>query len=153
LESHDDKIGAAADRTADVLLAPMPMGTAQSRDVFKSKVDCDHATNNTPVADALQKAYDLLATAERERGASTFEGRVILLTDGDPQPRGEAKVGKIDQLLPRFAQQHWSISTVGLKLRAKKNPAAINLPKKTAGATQGRAYDDIDEPLQLQNVF
>ncbi len=153
LESHDDQAGAGADRTAEVLLAPTPMGTAERRDAFKSKVDCDHATNNTPIADALQKAYDLLAAVAHKRGDNAIEGRVILLTDGDPQPQRDAQLREIDQLLPRFAQQHWPISTVGLKLHANKNTIAINLLQKIAGATQGRAYDDVDQPLQLQNVF
>lgn len=153
LESHDDKTGPTADRTAEVLIAPTPMGTAQSRDAFKAKVDCTQATNNTPIADALQQAYDLLAAVAQARGNNTFEGQVILLTDGDPQPQRDVQLREIDQLLPRFARQHWSISTVGLKLRANKNTIAINLLQKIAGATQGRAYDDVDQPLQLQNVF
>src|SRR4051794_20676708 len=45
LESHDDKTGAAADSTAEVLMSPEPMGIAQNRAAFKSKVDCDRATN------------------------------------------------------------------------------------------------------------
>jgi Mg-chelatase subunit ChlD len=152
LESHDDKTGPAADRTAEVLLAPMAMGTAQSRDAFKTKVVCDQATNNTPIADALRKAYELLAAARRERGGA-FDGRVILLTDGDPQPQREAQLQEIDQLLPQFGQESWPISTVGLKLRANNNALAINLLKKIAGVTKGHAYDDVDDPLKLQNVF
>jgi Mg-chelatase subunit ChlD len=152
LESHDDTTDSTADRTAEVLLAPMAMGTAQSRDMFKAKVDCDHATNNTPIADALLKAYEQLAAAKRDRGSS-FVGRVILLTDGDPQPQRETQLQEIAQLLPHFAQEGWPISTVGLKLRSNGNRVAIDLLQRIAGVTSGRAYGDIDDPLKLQSVF
>lgn len=153
LESHDDKTDSTADRTAEILLPPLAMGTDQARITFKNKIDCDHATYNTPIADSLKKAYELLETVERQRGLQSFEGRVLLLTDGEPAPMGSTQIDEINGLLPQFAAKQWSVSTVGLKLRANKLQRAILLLERVATRTGGKSFGDVDEPLELQNIF
>ncbi|MBV9789071.1 MAG: hypothetical protein JOZ51_12895, partial [Chloroflexi bacterium] len=153
LESHDDQTDATADRTAEVLLAPTAMGTAAARDQFKAQLQCDQAHNNTPIADSLQKAFALLDALAQSRGSDSFEGRVLLLTDGEPAPQGAAQIREIDALLPRFAAKRWMISTVGLRLRANSQLRGIELLQKIAGTTRGQAYGDVDEPMRLQNIF
>lgn len=149
LESRDQE----DDITAAVLLEPIAMGTAAAREQYKAQLNCDAARNNTPIGDALRKAFESLSDMAETRGADTFDGRVLLLTDGEPAPKGAEQIKQIDELLPKFAAQNWAISTVGLKLRANNQRRSIDLLQKIAGKTAGKSYGDIDQPLRLQHIF
>lgn len=153
LESHDDETGPNADRTAEVLMAPTQMGYEARRAEYKAKVDCSQAHNNTPIADSLQKAYDLLVSIETQRAGAPFTGQVLLLTDGEPQPAGDIQRRDIEKLLPQFDAKGWSINTIGLKLREYKLKAAIDLLNLLANRTGGRYYGDVARPLELQRIL
>ncbi|MEI7644601.1 MAG: choice-of-anchor X domain-containing protein [Chloroflexales bacterium] len=136
---------------ADVLLPPQRMGNREASQRFKDKVDCLNPQNYTPMADSLRKAYEQLAAVEQERGSKSFEGRVLLLTDGEPAPDPTTQIAEIDQILPTFASKSWPVSTIGLRL--SQTPMAIELLQKIAVETKGTLYGDVEQPLELQNIF
>lgn len=153
LESRDDKTGPEADRSAEVLVLPTRMGFQEDRDAYKEQIDCTRASNNTPIADSLQQAYDLLDATLQERGDQAFAGQVLLLTDGEPKPEGPRQLAEIDALLPKFKARGWTINTIGLKLKEYNLQRAENLLRKLSQQTGGKYYGDVSEPLQLQTIF
>lgn len=139
------------DLTAEVLSPPVRMGQEDNRIAYKKKIDCDRATNNTPIADALQKAYQQLEGVSATLGS--FDGQVLLLTDGDPAPKSKDQIKQIDVLLPKYQIKGWRISTIGLKLEENKQKAAKGLLKRMADQTGGTFYGDVAEPIELQPIF
>ncbi|NTW01175.1 MAG: hypothetical protein HGA19_07655 [Oscillochloris sp.] len=148
LESRDLE----QDLTAEVLSPAIQMGTEVNRNTYKGKITCNEATNNTPIADALAKAFGVLDDAAKILGRP-FSGQVLLLTDGDPLPRGKDQIASIRKLLPQFQARHWPVNTIGLKLREHSQKNAMSLLAEMASTTGGRNYGDIAEPIELQGIF
>ena len=153
LETTDTETGPEADRSARVLIEPIAMGYAANRSQFRSAVTCDDATNNTPIADSLQKGYALLEKVAAGRVATSFSGKILLLTDGEPRPAKSRQIDEIRKLLPQFRERNWSIDTIGLRLRAEGNEEARNLLLKMANETGGNFLGDVDDPAELQDLF
>lgn len=136
-----------------VVSPPMVMGTAQARARFRELVRCDDARHNTPIADALQRAFTELEQVAQARASEPFIGQVLLLTDGAPAPQSQRQRESIDQLTPQFKQRGWAISTIGLRLLANGKPGAASLLQAIAARTGGRDFGDVDDPNTLQQVF
>src|SRR6185437_4874900 len=83
-------------------------------------------------------------------------GSVILLTDGNPDPQGDAQVADVNsEIVAKFAAQHWLIDTVALGTDTSYRGFLSGI----SAHTHGTAYDDSQgpvhgvSPLNLARVF
>ncbi|HEU5376026.1 MAG TPA: vWA domain-containing protein [Ktedonobacteraceae bacterium] len=100
--------------------------------------DCQHPSGNTPTADALLLAWQML---NNEPG---LQGSVILLSDGVPTPDTDGDIATIQKkLLPLFQQKHWPVDTIALGTQGVLRPFLVNISRQTGGIP----YDDAQGPV------
>src|SRR6185437_4137804 len=132
--------GAHNFRLAQVWAQPIATNTAANRQQLRQTIatqshNCQ-PNGNTPTYDALVKAHDLLATFLGANQGLT--GSVILLTDGNPDPQGDAQVADVNsEIVAKFAAQHWPIDTVALGTDTSYRGFLSGI----SAHTHGTAYD------------
>ncbi|MBN1483886.1 MAG: VWA domain-containing protein [Chloroflexia bacterium] len=136
-----------SEERAGVVFAPASMGGQ-----FRPRVSC-HADGWTPMAEALQLAYDLLADATRGEART---GSIILMSDGEPEGLEESSAQNqkraIRQLLPQFQNHGWHIDTIALIDPAENNQSFVRFMEEIADITGGKSYQ-ADTALELQPYF
>ena len=146
------RLASTTDRVAQVEIEPRRLGYQPDRDAFRAAVRCD-TEGNTPIADSLRLAYEMLADVAGSRGGAPFRGQVLLLTDGAPAPDSAGQIEEIRALLPSFQAKGWTIDTVGLQLRAQNLAGVRELLQEMVDQTGGAFLGDVGDPSDLQPLF
>ncbi len=125
---------------AQIYAQPSEMATAGARNTLKRAIA--HQSNScqpdasTPTYDALAKALTMLESATH---SSQITGSVIFLTDGIPDPDGDAQISAIKQdLVPKFKKNQWPIDSIALGTDQSFHGFLSDI----SNATSGKFYDD-----------
>ncbi len=134
-------------RLAQIWAEPTATDTTANREALRQAIvtqshNCA-PNGNTPTYDALSKAYVMLSAFLG--GNPGLTGSVILLTDGNPDPQGDAQVADVNaEIVPQFVKSGWPVDTIALGTDTNYRGFLSGI----SAATHGTAYDDSHGPVQ-----
>lgn len=138
--AHDFRL---AQIWAQPLATDVAANRAQLRQIITTQSHACEPNGNTPTYDALVKAYSMLNGFLGTHAGLT--GSVILLTDGNPDPQGDAQVADVNaEIVPQFVAKHWPIDTIALGTDTSYRGFLSGISART----KGTAYDDSQGPIQ-----
>jgi archaellin len=138
--------GAHGFRLAQVWAPPTATNTLANRQQLRQTIaTASHGcapNGNTPTYDALVKAYAMLHDFLAANPG--LSGSVILLTDGNPDPQGDAQVADVNaEIVPQFVAAKWPVDTIALGTDTSYRGFLSGISAKT----HGTAYDDSQGPV------